>query len=52
MECPRRVLQQVSTILTRKAIIEWMIEDKVIHGARGLPARIVRAFSQYFRAPC
>jgi hypothetical protein len=25
---PRRALQQVSTILTRKAVITWMIEDE------------------------
>jgi hypothetical protein len=50
MEHPRRVLQQASTILTRKAIVTWMIEDEAIHGARGLPARTIRAFSEYFRA--
>jgi hypothetical protein len=50
MERPRSAFQQVSTILIRKAIIAWMIEDKAVHGARGLPARTVRAFPKHFRA--
>jgi hypothetical protein len=50
MERSRRALQQVSTILTHKAIIAWMIEDDVIYGARGLPARTIRAFPEHFRA--
>jgi hypothetical protein len=54
MEHPRCALQQVSTILTRKVVVTWMIEDKANHGARGLPARIVpstvRAFPEHFRA--
>jgi hypothetical protein len=27
-----------------------MIEDEAVHGARGLPARTVRAFSEHFQA--
>ena len=48
MERPQLVLQQVSTILTRKAIVVWMIEDKAVHGARGLPSRTIRAFPEHF----
>jgi hypothetical protein len=50
MEHPRCTLQQVSTILTYKAIVASMIENKAVHGARGLSARIVRAFPEHFQA--
>jgi hypothetical protein len=43
MEHPRRALQQVSMVLTHKAVVTWIIEDEANHGTRGLPTRTVRA---------
>ena len=46
---PRR-LQQVSTIVVRKYIIIWMVQDETANGFPGLYIRTVSAFPEHFRA--
>jgi hypothetical protein len=46
---PPRRLQQVSTIVTRKLIITWMVQDELVHGQRGLYMRTIIAFPMHFR---
>ena len=36
-----RALQQVSTILSRKNVITWMIEFEAVHGIVGFNAQMV-----------
>jgi 2-phospho-L-lactate transferase/gluconeogenesis factor (CofD/UPF0052 family) len=44
-----RHLQQVSTLADRKNVINWMVEDEVLHGFNGLYRRAIQAFSANFR---
>ena len=45
-----RALQQVSTILTRKTVVAWMVEDREVRGSRGMYSRTVQAIPEHFRA--
>jgi hypothetical protein len=45
---PRR-LQQVSTLADRRNVINWMVEDEVLHGFNGLYRRAIHAFLANFR---
>jgi hypothetical protein len=45
---PRR-LQQVSTLADRKNVINWMVEDEVLHDFNGLYRRAIHAFPANFR---
>jgi hypothetical protein len=42
-------LQQVSTLDNRKNVINWMVEDEVLHGFNGLYGRTIHTFSENFR---
>jgi hypothetical protein len=45
---PRR-LQQVSTLANRGNVINWMVEDEVLHSFNGLYRRAIHAFPTNFR---
>ena len=44
----RRASQQVSTIATRRLVVNWMREDEVVHGEHRLASRTIDAFPEYF----